>query len=161
MNVFARAIFGGLAGCAGTAALNALTYADMAVRGRPASEIPERVVRTIAESADWKSLAGPRESLSDAGKNRRSGIAALLGYADGIGAGVAFGVLRPALKDVSPLWLGVLLAGFTMVASEGTATALRQTDPAEWPLSAWMSDVVPRCAYGWITQFAFDRFAAA
>jgi hypothetical protein len=35
-------LVGTLAGAAGTVALNIVTYADMAVRGRPASEPPPR-----------------------------------------------------------------------------------------------------------------------
>jgi hypothetical protein len=39
-----------LAGAAGTAALNAVTYADMAVRGRAASQTPQRSVRRLADA---------------------------------------------------------------------------------------------------------------
>jgi len=40
MKKFAR---GAVAGAAGTTALNAVGYADMALRGRPASSVPARV----------------------------------------------------------------------------------------------------------------------
>jgi len=39
---------GVLAGAAGTTALNALTYLDMAVRGRPSSGTPEQAVEQAA-----------------------------------------------------------------------------------------------------------------
>ena len=35
---------GAAAGAAGTTALNVVTYLDMAIRGRPASDTPERSV---------------------------------------------------------------------------------------------------------------------
>jgi hypothetical protein len=38
---------GAAAGAAGTTALNAVTYLDMAIRGRPASSVPDQAVRTI------------------------------------------------------------------------------------------------------------------
>lgn len=40
---------GGAAGAAGTTVLNAVAYADMALRGRPSSEAPAQVVEKIAE----------------------------------------------------------------------------------------------------------------
>ena len=42
---------GAMAGAAGTTALNTVTYRDMAVRGRPISDSPERVVKTVVEGA--------------------------------------------------------------------------------------------------------------
>ena len=45
------ALRGAAAGAAGTAALNAVTYLDMAIRGRPSSSTPEQVVETIADKA--------------------------------------------------------------------------------------------------------------
>ena len=40
---------GALAGAAGTAALNGVTYLDMAVRARPASEAPQQAVDKVAD----------------------------------------------------------------------------------------------------------------
>jgi len=45
MKNFAR---GAVAGAAGTTALNAVGYADMALRGRPASSVPARVAEQLA-----------------------------------------------------------------------------------------------------------------
>jgi hypothetical protein len=41
-------LVGVLAGAAGTTALNAVTYLDMAVRGRPSSDMPEQAVERTA-----------------------------------------------------------------------------------------------------------------
>jgi hypothetical protein len=40
--------WGAVAGAAGATALNLLTYADMAVRARPASLAPQRLVEQLA-----------------------------------------------------------------------------------------------------------------
>ena len=65
---------GARAGAAGTAVLNAVTYLDVAVRGRPPSSIPEQDVQQLAERA------GASLSDDDTAQARRSGLGALLGY---------------------------------------------------------------------------------
>ena len=42
---------GAAAGAAGTTALNAVTFLDMAVRGRAESETPKRTVEALADRA--------------------------------------------------------------------------------------------------------------
>ena len=46
--MFANLVRGAVAGAAGTTALNAATYLDMALRARPASETPQHAVDEIA-----------------------------------------------------------------------------------------------------------------
>ncbi len=154
------AILGLAAGAAGTAALNATTYLDMALRARPPSELPEKMVAEFAKMAGVDALAKPSSELSDAAKNRRMGVAALLGYTDGFGVGALFGALRPSMQDVSWFWAGIGLAAATMLMSEGLATAMEQTNPREWGVAGWLSDIVPRCLYGWVTALTFDRLKA-
>jgi len=79
------------AGAAGTAALNAASYADMALRARPPSKVPRRVVKEFARWAGVRNLEQPRVQ----------GLSMLLGYADGFGAGMLFGVLRPRMRGVA------------------------------------------------------------
>jgi len=140
---------GVLAGAAGTAVLNAVTYADMSVRGRPSSELPSKMVDRFAEQ-----LHAPKP-----GANRRQGLGALLGYADGFGTGALFGMLRPRMRGVPWYVAAAALAAFTMTASEGTATAMKQTDPAQWSAADWLADIVPRLMYGAVTVCAFDLLA--
>ena len=52
---------GAAAGAAGSTALNAVTYLDMAVRGRGASDTPQQTVDTLADEAD---LAVPGEGAT-------------------------------------------------------------------------------------------------
>lgn len=56
-----------------------------------------------------------------------------------------------AIGSSKELWL---------LVSDGTATALEQTNPRKWPLDAWISDIIPRCAYGWVACIAYDRITA-
>lgn len=152
--------YGAIAGAAGTTALDAATYADMVIRGRPASELPEKMVAELARRAGINELAAPQELLTGAQRNQRAGLAALLGYVDGVGSGVLFGLLRSTvMKDVSWWWAGIGLGLFTMVLGEGIATAVGQTDPRTWGVSGWIADIAPRCLYGWTTAISFDCLA--
>ena len=46
--MFTRVLIGITAGAAGTVALNIATYLDMAIRGRPSSDIPAQTAEKIA-----------------------------------------------------------------------------------------------------------------
>src|SRR3954451_6176517 len=83
------ALRGAAAGAAGTTALNAATYLDMAGRGRPTSSTPEQTVEAI-EGPLPVSVPGEGDTRG----NRISGIGALSGIATGIGIGAAFGLWR-------------------------------------------------------------------
>lgn len=139
-------LYGVAAGAAGTALLNATTYADMAIRARPPSDVPKRVVKQFARWTGAGRL--PRE--------RTQGLSMLLGYADGFGTGVLFGVLRPRMRGIPWFAAGLGLAAFTLLLSEGTATAMGKTDPRRWGLSGWLTDVVPRVLYGCATCLVYD-----
>jgi hypothetical protein len=141
------------AGAAGTTALNAVTYLDMAARARPASTTPDDTVRKAQE------LAGIDlgESTEDA-ENRRSALGALLGIASGVATGALYGLLRPRLRRVP---LGVLGIGAGLAANVGTTgpmAALGVTDPRTWPADSWVSDLVPHLAYGLATAAVFESF---
>lgn len=138
--------YGIAAGAAGTAVLNAATYADMALRARPPSKVPKRVVK---EFARWAHVA-PLQ------RERTEGLSMLLGYADGFGTGALFGALRPRMRSVPWFAAGLGLAIFTLLLSEGTATAMRKTDPRTWGAGGWLMDIIPRCLYGCVTCLVYD-----
>ncbi len=48
--MFRRVLIGIVGGAAGTVGLNIATYLDMAIRGRPASEVPAQTAEKIAMS---------------------------------------------------------------------------------------------------------------
>lgn len=142
------------AGAAGTAALNVVTYLDMAVRGRASSELPAKVAGKLAEEAGVEPLTGE----TDEADNRRQASGAMLGYVTGLGLGVAYGLLK--MKVNPPVAAaGVALGLGAMAASDLPATALKLTDPREWSGKAWASDVVPHLVYGLVTAAAYEGFA--
>jgi hypothetical protein len=144
-----RLIAGLLAGASGTAALNAVTYADMALRGRAGSDVPEQLVDRIAGATGLE--LGDDETAS----NRRQGLAALLGFGVGLGTGAAYGLAGGA-RGAGGIAAGALaLAVAASVASDGPATVLGLTDPRTWPPDAWAADAVPHLAYGVVTAVTY------
>jgi hypothetical protein len=152
-------LYGAAAGAAGTAVLDVATYADMAIRGRAPSELPQNVVKEMARRTHISPFDKPDEQLSDEEKHRESALGALIGYADGLGTGAMYGAIRPMLRGRSWFWAGIALGVATMLLSEGTATALKQTDPRKWGLGGWVADLIPRFLYGWVTALTFESLA--
>lgn len=137
---------GAAAGAAGTTALNAVTYLDMAVRGRGPSEVPQSAVERIADRTDTR-IPGDDTVRG----NRVSALGPLMGLATGVGVGVAYGVARslgwrPALPVAAAATAAAAMAG-----SDVPLTALGLTDPRSWRPGDWLADVVPHLAYGVVT----------
>ena len=149
-----RVARGAIAGALGTFAINASTYVDMAVRGRPASDVPEK---TMQHSADEFGVGfGKDENQAQA---RRSGVAALAGFATGVTGGVVYGVFAPLLR-VFPRPLRALGLGLgVMAATDTTSTLAGATNPREWGASGWLADLVPHLVYGAVTASAFDSWS--
>ena len=142
---------GAAAGAAGTTALNATTYLDMAVRGRPTSSTPEDTVEKLAGLAhvDIPGTGDERE-------NRVAGLGPLSGIATGVGVGALLGLLqglgwRPRLGASA-----VAATVVALVGANGPMTALGINDPRTWPLESWVADVVPHLAYGLVTAATLD-----
>ncbi len=151
-------LIGAAAGAAGTTALNAVTYGDMLVRGRPASSTPSEAAARLAEKAGIDLSARDEAPDGPTAQNRRSGLGALLGFFPGLGVGVAYGLLRPHLGRVSTPRAGVALGLAATLASDGPMMALGVTDPREWDLDSWLSDLGPHLVYGLATAAAYDAF---
>lgn len=147
--MFRGLLHGAAAGAAGTTALDAVTYLDMALRGRPSSQTPQQAVDKLAEG-----IGIPVPGTGDTRDNRRSGLGSLTGIATGVGIGVLAGLLRPVLLRL-PSPLGVLLiGGGAMAASDFSLAKLGVSEPATWSPADWLSDVVPHLAYGAVTYAA-------
>ncbi|AXI80579.1 hypothetical protein [Peterkaempfera bronchialis] len=144
---------GALAGAAGTTALDAVTYLDMAGRGRPASGTPSETVERLAEKAGV-GIPGEGEQR----KSRVSGVGALLGIATGVAMGAAYGALRGAgLRP--PVLVGAgLVAAVTMAGTNAPMVGLGISDPRTWSSTDWLSDVVPHAVYGLVTAGACALF---
>jgi hypothetical protein len=146
---------GAAAGAAGTTALNAVTYLDMATRGRASSSTPERTVEKLAEKAH---VAIPGHG--DTRQNRLQGLGPLTGILAGAGMGVLVGLARAAGFRSQPLVGTALTTAGVLVATNGPMTVLGITDPRTWSTTDWISDVVPHVAYAAVvttTMDAFDR----
>ena len=130
---------GAAAGAAGTTALNAVTYADMAVRGRPASTTPERSVEALAKLVGIDVRAGDRT-----GRHRVQGTAALLGLTTGTFVGVGYALVDTVLDaPTRHRWPvageGLVVAALALTAANGPMAVLGITDPGEWTVSDWLS----------------------
>jgi hypothetical protein len=141
-----------IAGAAGTTALNAVTYLDMVVRGRPASDTPQQSAKRLADAV--------HVDLGDAAtaRNRTEGLGSLLGYATGAAVGVASSLagLRRLPWPLSALVLG----GTAMVVANAPMTAMRVTDPCRWTGRDWLADAVPHLAFGVVAAYSLHRCPA-
>ncbi|GAB3213403.1 hypothetical protein ACQEU5_18930 [Marinactinospora thermotolerans] len=135
-----------LAGAAGTTALDAVSYLDMALRGRPASSTPQQSVQRLSE------LAGVDLGEGEEADNRRSGWGALLGYATGVGVGLLYAT---AVRRRTPWAIdAAALTVAAMVGSTAPMTLLGITDPRRWSATDWLSDLLPHLAYGTVAAAA-------
>lgn len=131
--------------------MNAVTYADMAWRGRAASQAPEQSIEKMAQKLD---ATVPGEG--DTRENRLSGLGALSGIATGVAIGAAYGLLdvvhvRPGLVK------GSLLAATTAILAANVPMAkLGISDPKTWSPQDWAADIVPHLAYGLVVAATFS-----
>lgn len=156
MGRFRRGLLAGAAaGAAGTTALNAVTYLDMAARGRPASSTPRQAVEKITE-VTGTDIAGEGETR----ENRKSGLGPLIGAATGVGVGALAGLLLAPLPVRLPRpLLGLALGAAAMAGSDVPMTRLGITDPSSWTAGGWAADVVPHLAYGAVTASVLHALA--
>lgn len=133
---------GAAAGLAGTAALHATTYVDMALRGRPASTTPEQTVERLA---GLLGLPLPAEPGSRRALLGRTGAA--LGLGAGVAAGIAAGLLRGRLRSESPAVTAAVAGALAMLVGNAPMTLLGVTDPRKWTAEDWAADLVPHVMY--------------
>lgn len=127
------------AGAAGTTALNALTYADMAIRARPASDTPVQAVKALLTKTGHQ-IPGDEAQRA----NRLAGFGPLARTATGVGAAAS---LLHRLLGRAPTTFGVLLVGATaMAAADAPVIKLELTDPRTWSPADWLSDVIAHLA---------------
>jgi len=139
-------LWGAAAGAAGTTMLNAVTYLDIVLRGRPESSTPKDTAATIAEDVHI-TIPGNEDERG----NRLGGAGALTGILVGVGVGAVLGAARTI--GWRPGRFGTTAAA-TAVAFAGSnvpMTVLGITDPRTWKAQDWMSDIVPHVAYGAVT----------
>jgi hypothetical protein len=147
------ALRGAAAGAAGSTALNAVTYLDMAIRGRGTSSTPEDTVESLAGKAHVP-IPGDGETRS----NRVQGLGPLLGLVAGVGVGTIGGLARArGYLSAKPVGIALTTLG-VLVAANGPMTVLGVTDPRTWSATDWLSDLVPHLAYGVVVKNVIDAF---
>lgn len=75
---------------------------------------------------------------------------------NGIGVGVAYGALRPAMRDVPVFLAGALAGAAAMALSDVPAAKAGVTDPSAWGAEGWIADIVPHLLYGLTLASMFD-----
>jgi hypothetical protein len=138
-----KVLKGAMAGAAGTTALNAVTYADMILRGRGASSTPEQVVEELARRAGV-TIPGSGEVR----QNRLQGLSALAGIATSVMVGAMAGPLQGPVRRLGPAAGPAAIGGAAMLATDLSMARLGVGDPRTWDLTSWLSDIVPHLAYG-------------
>lgn len=142
-----RLVNGMIAGAAGTAILNLITYLDMLLRARSSSSVPAKTAERLAEAAGAEIAAGGEQGT----QSRRTAAGALLGYGAGIGIGAAYGVIEAGVPDLPAPLSGALVGAAAMAASDVPATVTGATDPRDWGTSSWLADILPHYGYGLVT----------
>lgn len=152
MRLLRNALAGAGAGAAGTTALNAVTYLDMALRGRGASSTPEETVEKLAGKVGV-SMPGDGEAR----QNRLSGLGSLLGLVAGVAAGGVLGATRSLGIRPGPAAGAVLATAVALAAGNGPMMVVGVTNPKDWSAAAWISDLAPHVAYGVVTGVLLDQ----
>lgn len=141
-----------IAGAAGTTALNAVSYADQALRGRPGGSSPKQTVDALADAAGVD-VPGGREASG----NRSEGLGALAGMGVGIGVGIAASLLRTE-RVKAPKGVAAVAVGLgAMAISDSVMAALGISDPREWTSTTVAMDALPHLAYGLMTTATLHR----
>ncbi|MDQ1730224.1 MAG: hypothetical protein QOK10_383 [Pseudonocardiales bacterium] len=146
-------LFGALAGAAGTTALDAVTYLDMTVRGRAASQTPQGTVEAVSEKIQL-----PIPGEGKARENRIAGLGGVAAIVTGAAVGALAGLSRSLGWKPGPVVESLAVGGVAMLVANAGMAALAVTDPRTWTAADWASDVLPHVAYGAVTVATLEHF---
>ena len=138
------------AGAAGIVAMELVSYLDMFIRGRPASDQPQELGERLAERMEVA------EGDSEAAQAQRQALGALVGYLDGLVLPTALALMGAGRW--SSVTRAVALTAGAMVGSAALPVALGITDPRRWTLDDWLTDLWPHVGYG-VTAALVSRHA--
>ena len=143
-----------IAGAAGTIALDMTTYGDMLVRGRPASNVPATLAGKLADVAGIDML-GSRRTDQYAG-SRREAAGSLMGYGTGLVIGGLYGLAQGDRAGTRNLLMGTVVGLLAMAASDLPIALTGVSNPREWSLVDWASDLVPHVIYGMVVVETYE-----
>jgi len=155
-DMLSGALIGAVAGAVGTVALDVTTYVDMAIRGRSSSGAPSQMISILAKTVGLPLSSQGVGSEDQTAQNRESGLGALLGYVNGLGVGVAYGLLRSRQDDIPIPVAGIGVGMAAMAASDIPLIALRVSNPKTWGFSGWAADAIPHLVYGLVTAIVYE-----
>lgn len=137
---------GMLAGAAGATALNAVNYADQAVRGNAPTSSPA-----------GPNVASAAAQVTKAGPNRAAALGPLGGLGVGVGIGALAGVVRGRSATPPPVLAAVLTGLAALAVGDGVALATG-TARSDWkrPVTL-LRELVPHLVYGAVTGVALHR----
>ena len=141
------------AGAVGTIALDAMSYLDMLVRGRPASTVPAKVATRITDAVG---IGLGEESRKD---SRGNAIGGLLGNLTGVSVALCYGLTRRFTARPPTLPTGLAVGAVAMVTSDVPATLTGATRPSQWGWVGWLADIAPHAVYGLVTVAVHDALS--
>lgn len=154
------ALAGLIAGAVGIVALNITTYADMTIRGRASSNVPAQLVGVLLDKAGISLSTQEGRAQDQVVRSREDGIGALLGYLNGLGIGLLYGLLQAKRGPVYTPMTGIVVGAAAMAASDIPIIALRVSDPGTWGVAGWISDAIPHLVYGIVTVITYKTMTA-
>ena len=137
------ALCGIIAGATGTVALDTSTYLDIVIRGRSSSNAPSQMVDMVAKKIHLPLSTQSSGSQDQSAQNRENGLGALLGYVNGLGTGVIYGILRSRFNEIPAPLAAPLVGLIAVAASDIPMVTLRVSNPKTWGISGWLADTIP------------------
>lgn len=136
-------VVGVLAGAAGTTALNTVSYLDMLISARPASDTSEVTITKLEEVIK---LRVPGDEVQH--NNRVAALGPMTGIAVGVTIGAVLEIARSLGWRPGAVVLAVVATSGALIGSNTPMTLLEVTDPRKWSARAWISDIIPHLAFG-------------
>jgi hypothetical protein len=117
-----------------------VSYLDMLVRGRAASDQPQQLGDRISERME----VGQADTPAD--RSRRQALGNLVGYVDGLLLPTALALVGARSWSFGAHTAALAIGA--MIGSSALPVALGITDPRRWTLDDWLTDLWPHIGYG-------------
>lgn len=142
-----------LAGSAGIIVMDASSYVDMLIRGRPASQVPSALASRITDALGV--------GLGQQADNRASALGGLLGNLTGLSIAVGYGIVRHFRAPRRTLSAGLAVGAAAMVASDVPIVAAGVSRLDQWGVTGWVADIVPHAVYGITTVAVYEALTVS